>query len=192
MFSSFPLQRAWYLISFRPPCLKRGSNPAWLALTFNQELRNVGPPTEKQLNRRPRSRPLYHHHLLFPRRGRHCSQIALHPSTSPFCYFTRGQSHQRIFLQSVLLLIPSLSRSRVEYVPHGHSGTNVVALFRVRATDGDGEAAQSLHSGACERAQVGGDGGWGRDSFPATCQLAPKITSIEGASSHQLAPRPHV
>ena len=108
------------------------------------------------------TRLLYHHSPSscsprWPARwGRHCSQIALYSSTSPsFFLHLRGQSHQRIFLQSYPF--NSLRRR----VPHGHSRTNVVAPFRDIATDDDDdEAAQSL-GGACaggsnpeERARV--------------------------------------
>ena len=118
-------------------------------------------PMEKQLNRRPHSTalpslPL----LLFPPLAGAMGAALLTNCTLLF-YFSffflhlRGQSHQRIFLQSYPF--NSLRRR----VPHGHSRTNVVAPFRDIATDDDDdEAAQSL-GGACaggsnpeERARV--------------------------------------
>ena len=126
-----------------------------------------------------------------PAAAHHCFTITPPPLGS------LGATDTAHKLHSTLLRLPSIKRSITSRegsvfnlscsllayfllilasFPRGHSRTNVVAPSRDTATDGD-ERARVRKSAAPE---VAAAVQWwdGRDSFPATCQLAPGNTLI--------------
>ena len=104
----------------------------------------------------------------------HCSQIGLFFLSFPsqVNHIEGGVRLQSCSLLAYFLLI-------LASFPRGHSRTNVVAPSRDTATDGGDERARAQVGGAAAEVAAAPVQWWdGRDSFPATCQLAPGNTWI--------------
>ena len=160
-----------------------------MVLTFNQARRNVGrrppdrrrPRWEQQLNnpRRPRRRRsslLYHHSSPWqPGGDGHCSQIELHSSSSSS--FNQEVNHIE---GSVFNLSDRLPTSYLSLL-HSPAATRArMLLLRPEIPRQTATSARVRKSAAAAPEVAAAAVQWwdGRDSFPATCQLAPGNTLI--------------